>query len=37
MPRRRAFFLEYTFQPRSARRKDGVRYTSFLPAVSKEA
>jgi RNA-directed DNA polymerase len=30
-------FLGFTFQPRSARRKDGVQYTSFLPAVSKEA
>ena len=30
-------FLGYTFQPRAARRKDGVQYTLFLPAVSKEA
>jgi len=25
------------FQPRQARRKDGVRFTSFLPASSKDA
>jgi RNA-directed DNA polymerase len=30
-------FLGYTFQPRAARRKDGVQFTSFLPAVSKDA
>ncbi|GAA1933542.1 group II intron reverse transcriptase/maturase [Streptantibioticus ferralitis] len=30
-------FLGYTFQPRAARRKDGVQYTRFLPAVSKDA
>jgi RNA-directed DNA polymerase len=31
-------FLGYIFQPRAARRKkDGVKYTSFLPAVSKDA
>jgi group II intron reverse transcriptase/maturase len=30
-------FLGFTFQPRSARRKDGVKFTSFLPAVSREA
>jgi len=30
-------FLGYTFQPRQARRKDGVRFTSFLPAISKDA
>jgi RNA-directed DNA polymerase len=30
-------FLGYTFQPREARRKDGVKFTSFLPAISKDA
>jgi hypothetical protein len=30
-------FLGFTFQPRQARRKDGVRFTSFLPAISKDA
>jgi group II intron reverse transcriptase/maturase len=30
-------FLGFTFQPRGARRKDGVRFTGFLPAVSKDA
>lgn len=30
-------FLGFTFRPRSARRKDGVIFTSFLPAVSKDA
>jgi RNA-directed DNA polymerase len=30
-------FLGYTFRPRRARRKDGVQFTSFLPAISKEA
>jgi RNA-directed DNA polymerase len=30
-------FLGFTFRPRSARRKDGVMFTSFLPAVSKDA
>jgi RNA-directed DNA polymerase len=30
-------FLGYTFQPRRARRKDGVQFTSFLPAISKQA
>jgi RNA-directed DNA polymerase len=30
-------FLGFTFQPRSARRKDGVQYTLFQPAVSKDA
>jgi group II intron reverse transcriptase/maturase len=30
-------FLGFTFRPRHARRKDGVRFTSFLPAISKEA
>ncbi len=30
-------FLGYTFQPRQARRKDGVKFTCFLPAISKEA
>ncbi|MGW1091442.1 reverse transcriptase domain-containing protein [Streptomyces sp. NPDC002596] len=30
-------FLGYTFQPRAARRKDGVRYTCFLLAASKDA
>jgi RNA-directed DNA polymerase len=30
-------FLGFTFRPREARRKDGARFTSFLPAVSREA
>jgi RNA-directed DNA polymerase len=30
-------FLGYTFRPRSAVRKDGSRFTSFLPAMSTEA
>jgi group II intron reverse transcriptase/maturase len=30
-------FLGYTFQPRQARRADGVKFTSFLPAISKDA
>jgi len=30
-------FLGFTFRPRRARRKDGVQFTSFLPAISKEA
>jgi RNA-directed DNA polymerase len=30
-------FLGYTFRPRRARNKYGVQYTSFLPAISKEA
>lgn len=30
-------FLGYTFRPREARRKDGKRFTSFLPAISQEA
>jgi hypothetical protein len=30
-------FLGFTFPPRQARRKDGVRFTSFLPAISKGA
>jgi RNA-directed DNA polymerase len=30
-------FLGFTFRPRQARRKDGVQFTSFLPAISKEA
>ena len=30
-------FLGYTFRPRGARRKDGRRFLSFLPAVSKDA
>lgn len=30
-------FLGYRFQPRQVRRRDGVKYTSFLPAVSKDA
>jgi RNA-directed DNA polymerase len=30
-------FLGYTFRPRGARRRDGVRFTSFLPAISKDA
>lgn len=30
-------FLGYTFRPRGARNKNGVVFTSFLPAVSKDA
>jgi RNA-directed DNA polymerase len=30
-------FLGYTFRPRAARRSDGVKFTSFLPAISKDA
>src|SRR5260370_26564382 len=30
-------FLGFTFRPRRARRKDGVQFTSFLPAIPKEA
>lgn len=30
-------FLGFTFQPREARRADGSRFTSFLPAISKVA
>jgi RNA-directed DNA polymerase len=30
-------FLGFTFRPRQARRKDGVQFTSFLPAISDEA
>ena len=30
-------FLGYAFRPRSARRKDGVQFTSFLPAISPDA
>jgi RNA-directed DNA polymerase len=30
-------FLGYTFRRRSARRKDGVMFLSFLPAISREA
>jgi RNA-directed DNA polymerase len=30
-------YLGYTFQPREARRKDGVKFTAFLPAISKDA
>ncbi len=30
-------FLGYTFRPRQARRKDGVQFLSFLPAISKDA
>jgi hypothetical protein len=30
-------FLGYTFQPRQARRKDGLKFTAFLPAISKDA
>jgi RNA-directed DNA polymerase len=30
-------FPGYTFRPRGARRQDGVRFTSFLPAISKDA
>jgi RNA-directed DNA polymerase len=30
-------FLGFTFQPRQSRRKDGKRFTNFLPAVSRDA
>jgi RNA-directed DNA polymerase len=30
-------FLGFTFRPRGARRKDGVQFTSFMPAISKDA
>ena len=30
-------FLGFTFRPRQARRKDGKQFTSFLPAISKDA
>jgi group II intron reverse transcriptase/maturase len=30
-------FLGYTFRPRAARRKDGVKFTRFLPAISPDA
>lgn len=30
-------FLGYTFRPRKAQAKDGRKFTSFLPAVSKDA
>lgn len=30
-------FLGFTFRPRRARRKDGVQFTAFLPAISKDA
>jgi len=30
-------FLGFTFRPRQARRRDGIKFTSFLPAISKEA
>jgi group II intron reverse transcriptase/maturase len=30
-------FLGFTFRPREVRRKDGVKFTGFLPAISKEA
>jgi len=30
-------FLGYTFRARGARRKDGLKFASFLPAVSREA
>jgi group II intron reverse transcriptase/maturase len=30
-------FLGFTFRPRQARRKDGMQFTSFLPAISKDA
>ena len=30
-------FLGFTFQPRQARRPDGRQFTSFLPAISKDA
>ena len=30
-------FLGFTYRPRQARRKDGRQFTSFLPAISKDA
>ena len=30
-------FLGYTFRPRGTRREDGVQFTGFLPAISKDA
>jgi len=30
-------YLGFTFRPRLARRRDGVQFTSFLPAISKDA
>lgn len=36
-PNRSFTFLGFTFRARGARRKDGKVFTSFLPAVSKEA
>jgi len=30
-------FLGYTFRPRAARRADGVKFTGFVPAISKAA
>jgi RNA-directed DNA polymerase len=30
-------YLGFTFRPRRARRNDGVQFTSFLPAISKDA
>ncbi len=30
-------FLGFTFRPRSARRKDGAKFVSFLPAISNDA
>lgn len=30
-------FLGFTFRPRGTRRKDGVQFTSFQPAISKDA
>lgn len=30
-------FLGFTFRPRSAKNKNGVQFTSFLPAISREA
>ncbi|HWO52020.1 MAG TPA: group II intron reverse transcriptase/maturase, partial [Ornithinibacter sp.] len=30
-------FLGYAFRPREARSRDGVTFTSFLPAISPEA
>jgi len=30
-------FLGFTYRPRQARRKDGKQFTSFLPAISKDA
>ena len=30
-------FLGFTFRPRQPRRRDGMRFTGFLPAISKDA